>query len=54
MGNATYVSHVGDTLTDDGSVVEDRRDKIQGQLDDMTDELVRYGQKLNQLRNESS
>jgi len=54
MGNATYVSHVGDTFTDDGSVVEDKRDKLVGQLDDMTDELVRYGQTCNQLRNESS
>jgi len=54
MGNATYVSHVGDMFADDGSVAEDRRDKIQGQLDDMTDELIRYGQKLNQLRGESS
>jgi len=54
MGNATYVSHVGDAFADDGSVAEDKRDKIQGQLDDMTEELVRYGQKLNQLRDESS
>ena len=54
MVNATYVSHVGDTFTDDGSVVEDKRDKIQSQLDDMTDELVRYGQKFNQLRDEPS
>jgi NAD(P)H-dependent FMN reductase len=54
MGDATYVSHVGDAFADDGSVAEGKRDKIQGQLDDMTDELVRYGQTCNQMRDEPS
>jgi len=54
IGNAAYVSDVGDTFTDDGSVAENKRDMITGQLGDMADELIRYGQKLKGLRDESS
>lgn len=50
MGNAVYVSNVGDTFAGDGSIAADRKDRLVVQLDDLADELTRYGQALQQVQ----
>lgn len=48
LGNAVYVSRVGDTF--EGGIDPDKRDQLEDQIDDMAEDLTRYGQALKRMR----
>jgi NAD(P)H-dependent FMN reductase len=50
MGNAAYVSNVGDKLDESGTITPDAREGLEGQIDDVVKELTRYGQNLKEMR----
>jgi hypothetical protein len=48
MGNAVYVSHAQDAFTD--GLDDDKREQLEDQVDDLAEELTRYGTSLKQMR----
>lgn len=48
MGNAVYVSHAQDVFAD--GVDNDKRGQLEDQVDDLAEELTRYGNSLKQMR----
>jgi len=49
-GNAAYISNIGDKLDDANKITSDAREGLENQIDEVVQELTRYGHSLQDMR----